>query len=227
MSSRRNGPLLLLAGGAIAAVALTHLLDFGLYGLDYRVFNANLSASWSHVVDAGALVAGAVVCLLGSARLHAQRAAWVGSTVVLGLFAVDELSGLHADIDSVDYGKLVYAPALVLLVYCVWRLTRGGAYRACAQACGALLLASYVIHVLDPHNIARALGWPVGGWGFQIVVALKEGMELAGVLLALWALTGTMIAATRSEHPRHLGWRSRGAPGATRPAATSSRHAGR
>ncbi len=166
-----------------------------MYHLDYRLLNANLSVSWSHVVDAGALAVGAAVCLTGARRRPQQRATWIATAAVLALLFADEVSGLHAQIDAHRYGKLLYAPILVILVSCVWRLTRPTAYFAVAQASAALLLVSYVIHVLDPHKIARALGWRVGGWAFQSVVALKEGTELAGVLLALSALIGTVAVA--------------------------------
>ncbi len=195
---QREGSVL-LAAGAIAAVAFTHLVDFGVYHLDYRILNANLAVSWSHVVDAGALAVGALVCLAGAWQSTRQRATWIAAAVVLILFFADEVSGLHAEIGALREGKLLYAPILMMLVYCVWQLTRGSAYFAVVQASAALLLVSYVIHVLDPHRIARALSWRVGGWAFQIVVALKEGMELAGVLLALSALIGTVAAAAQSE----------------------------
>jgi hypothetical protein len=187
---RWKGPVL-LASGAIAAVGLTHLIDFGVYDLRYTVFNANSDASWSHVVDAGALAVAAVICLVGAWRVPRQRRTWLAIAVLLIAFFADELTGLHTQIGTPRFGKLLYAPVLAVLVYCVWRLMRGGPYLAVARASAALLLASYVVHVLDPHNIARGLGWRVGGWAFQVVVVLKEGMELAGVLLAVLALWGS------------------------------------
>lgn len=182
----------LLVIGAIAAVGFTHLVDFGVYDLRYRIFNANSAASWSHVVVAGTLVIGAAVCVLGAQRSPARRATWIATVLVLApLLFVNAAPAVHSEIDDLNHGRLLYAPLLAVLVYCVWRLTRGGPYFAVVRAGAALLLASYVIHVLEPHNIARALGWVEGGWAFQVVVVLKEGTELAGVLLALLALWGT------------------------------------
>ncbi len=68
--ARSWGWSLLLAAGAVGAVGLTHLVDFGAYNLRYRTLNANSSASWSHAVSAGALAVGAAVCLaaLGGCR---------------------------------------------------------------------------------------------------------------------------------------------------------------
>jgi hypothetical protein len=196
LHSRRTPVLLAL--GALAAVGATHLIDFGVYHLHYRIFDANSAASWSHLLDAGLLAAGAVVCIAGSRRQPAQRATWIATAAILALFFLDEASGLHAAIGTPRFGKLLYAPILAVLVYCVWRLTRRGEHFAVVQASAALLLSSYVIHVLDPHNIARALGWTVEGWAFQVVVAIKEGTELAGVLLALLALCGTAVVGFRT-----------------------------
>jgi hypothetical protein len=193
-----RGGFVLLGAGAIAAVAATHLIDYGVYHLEYEALNANLAVSWSHRVDAAALGVGAVVSLLGARRWPERRATWLATAAMLALFFIDEVTELHTKIGGLNHGKLLYAPLLAALVYCVWRLTRHGAYRAAVQAGAALLVVSYVVHVLDPHHIARALGWPDGGWAFQCVVALKEGTELAGVLLALLALAGTAVSRQRS-----------------------------
>ncbi len=181
---------MLVAAGALGAVAVTHLIDFGVYNLRYTILNANSSASWSHGVTAGALGLGAAVSLAGARGQPERRATWVANAAMLALFFADEISELHTEIGSLSYGKLLYAPILAVLAYCVWSLTRRGAYFAVVRAAAALLVSAYVIHVLDPHNIARTLGWTVGGWAFQVVVAVKEGTELAGVLLALLALSG-------------------------------------
>ncbi len=187
-----------LGAGAIAAVAATHLIDYGVYHLEYEVLNANLAVSWSHKVDAAALGVGTAVALVGARRWPARRATWLATAAMLALFFIDEVTELHTKIGGLNHGKLLYAPLLAALVYCVWRLTRDGAYRGAVQAGAALLMVSYAVHVLDPHHIARALGWQDGGWAFQCVVALKEGTELAGVLLALLALAGTAVAGRRS-----------------------------
>lgn len=114
---------------------------------------------------------------------------------MLGLFFLDEISGVHAQIDSLmGHGKLLYAPILLVLVLCVWRLTAATAHLVSVRAGAALLAASYVIHVLEPHEIARALGWRAGGLAFQVVVSFKEGMELAGLLLVLLALSACAFA---------------------------------
>jgi len=191
--------------GAIAAVGLTHLLDFGAFDLKYRLFDANRVESWSHILDAAALAAGTAVCVAGARRTEKRsgaRRAWAITATVLALFVLDEASGLHSRIGDLHNGKLLYAPILAVLAYCIWRLTRDGNHMAQIRAAAALLVCAYVIHVLDPHRIARTLDWPHEGWAFQIVVALKEGTELAGVLLTLLALMETAAAvADKSPTP--------------------------
>ena len=209
-----TGPSL-LALGALGAVALTNLLDFGAYDMRYAILNANSSASWSHGVVAGALALGAIVCLLGAVRLARRRLAWVLAAAILALFFADEVSGLHAHIDAlssadaVGYGKLLYAPILIGLVVCLARLQIGAAHARTLWAGAALLLASYAIHVLNPHDIARHLGWSADSWPFEITVALKEGFELAGMLVMLAALAGAAFA-------RGAGIERRGRSGARR-----------
>lgn len=189
----------------MVAVAGTHLIDYGVYHLGYGILNANLATSWSHALDAWALAAGAIVCVAGAWRHLHRRAGWWATATMLALFFVDEISGLHTAIGGLYLGKLLYAPVLVLLAFSVWRLTRDCAYTGVVLASAALLVVSYVIHVIDPHRIARALDWRVGGWAFQVVVALKEGAELAGVLLALMALCGAAATANRAGGRRTSG----------------------
>jgi hypothetical protein len=195
MSSRRKWTVP-LALAAIAAVAATHLVDYGVYDLRYWMLNANSPASWSHGVVAGLLGVGAAVCLMGAWRLPQQRVAWVATAAILALFCIGEVSEIHAKIDALS--RLLYVPVLAIMVYCVWRLTRRGAYYTVIGAGAALLVTSYAIHVLEPRNIAEAFGWRAGGWAFQVVVAIKEGTELAGVLLALLALWGTAAAPAQA-----------------------------
>ena len=185
---------MLLAFAAIGAVVCTDLVDFDAYHLRYRILNASSAASWSHAVVAGALAVGATACLAGARRPGHRRAAWITTACLLALLFADEVSGLHSHIDALNHGKLLYAPLLVILGLCVWQLTNDGSRRSGARiGAGLLLMSSYAIHVIEPHNIVHALGWGVGGWQYQVVVTLKEGTELAGVLLALLALCSSAL----------------------------------
>lgn len=183
---------------ALGAVIATDLIDFGIYGLRYSVLNASLSSSWSHRVTTGALALGAAVCLIGARRLPRDRAVWMTTAAILTLLFIDEVSGLHTRIDALSHGKLLYAPLLVVLVLCVWRLTATTEYLACIRAAAVLLLSSYLLHILGPHNIARELGSSEYGWTYQVTVTLKEGFELAGVLLALVAVAGAAFPQKRA-----------------------------
>ncbi len=187
---------MLLSVGAVAAVAVTHLVDFGVYSLRYRIFNANSAGSWSHLAVTLMLGAGAALCLAGARRTTEQRTALLAPAVVFAiLFLLGVSPGVHAAIDSLNHGRLLFAPLLAVVVYCLWRVTRDGEYFSLIRAGAVLLLASYAIHLLEPRGIAGFFGWPVGGWIFQITVVIKEGVELAGVLLGLLALWGTLSAA--------------------------------
>ncbi len=134
------------------------------------------------------------VCAAGAWRARQRRSEWIVSCVLLAAFFLDEVSGLHVQVDALHHGKILYAPALLALVYCVWRLTYARLRLTGALAAGLLLLASYAIHVLEPHSIARVLGRSTSGWAFEVVVSLKEGMELAGLLLVLLALSAAAFA---------------------------------
>jgi hypothetical protein len=151
-------------------------------------------------VDAATLAAGAAIALAALVRRAREPIAWVLLATILALLFLDEISGLHARVDTLDHGKLLYAPLLALLAAAAWRVTRRTAQLSNLRAGAALLLASYAIHVLEPHSIARALGWSANGWAFQSVVATKEGTELAGLLLALLALA--CAAASDGVQPR-------------------------
>ena len=196
-----------LAVFAIASVLATDLVGFGVLHLRYRILDATSSASWSHVLSAGILAAGTAVCLMGAWRLPRERATWLATGAILALFFVDEATELHARIDSLGYGQLLYLPVLLIFVVGLWRLTVGTAQFGSLQAGAVLLLASYLLHVFDPH-IANKFEWTVGSWEYQFKISLKEGLELAGLLLALLALWGAALAR-----------RPRSAASAWRPAA--------
>ncbi len=198
---------LLLAAGAIAAVLFTDLVGIGVFHPRYSILNASSAGSWSHGVAALALAAGAAVCVLGAQRLPRQRAVWVATALILTLFFADEVSGLHASIDAlsyhgVSYGKLMYAPILLVLVLCVWRMMIGSAHLTSLRTGAVLLLVSYLLHLFDPH-IAPQLLWSKAGWVYQVKIGLKEGTELAGLLLVLLAMCGTALAES-DGHPRSV-----------------------
>ena len=183
---------LLLALLVVGLVAGTDLIDFGAYHLRYAILDASTASSWSHRLDAAVLVAGAGLCVMGASRARYRRGTWLALAAILAFLFVDEVSTLHTQIGHLGYGKLLYAPVLAAAVLAVWKLTAGTAFVVALPSALAVLSASYVIHVLGP-GVVRALGWGPSSWAYQLKVGLKEGAELAGLLLALLVLSGAAL----------------------------------
>jgi hypothetical protein len=178
----------LLAGVVVIAVMVTNLIDFGVDDPRIRLLDANVDSSWSHRATSAALAAGAVLALLAAVRSTAQRAWWMATAGILILLCLVEISPAHVQVDRLASGKLVYAPLLVVLVICVWRLLGSSDQAALMWSGLAALFASYTIHIFGM-AVMHALGWGSESWGYQVRAALKEGTELAGwllVVLALW-----------------------------------------
>jgi hypothetical protein len=196
----RRWPLA-VAAVLFVAVLASDLLDFGAYRLRYPLLNAGSPSSWSHDLTPILLAAGAVACLLGARHETGRRATWLATAAVLAFLFVDEITSLHADVDSLSYGKLVYVPALLVVVICMWRLTAGGAHAPNLRVAFGVLLLGYAVHVVGPHVHARGLD--PGGWANQVRVGTKEGAELAGLALALQAVASVALSApTRSARWR-------------------------
>lgn len=189
----RTSQALWVAAAAMAAVLITHLVDFG-SSLGLRVLDATSSSSWSHRADAATIVTAAVVVAIAGWRARVNRGLAAMTTVILGFLGGAEISSLHAQIDQSSVGKAVYAPALLALVFCVWRLTADEAQHEIAVTGLVTLTLSFAIHVLGP-PVLHLLGWGSSGWPYQVKVGLKQGTEFAGWLLVLWALSRTMTAS--------------------------------
>ena len=180
------GPFV-LAGAALCAVLVTHLVNFGSDHLRVRVLDAGSDSSWSHVVIAIALLVATAIGLVGIRRSATQRREWIAATGVLAFLSISELTSLHARIDEMSWGKLVYAPILLVLCLCLWRISDRTEHRLVIRAGIAMLVVSFGIHVFGPH-VVHALGWGTDSWAYQIKVGLKQGTELAGWLLVVWGL---------------------------------------
>lgn len=192
-SVRGRWPLA-LAAALLVAVLATDLLDFGAYHRRYVLLNASSPSSWSHHVTPIVLAAGAIACLLGALRDRSRRTTWSGAALVLAFLFVDEITSLHAKVDSLSHGKLIYVPALLLVVICVWRLTAGGAHAADLRIAATALVLGYALHIVGLH-VVHALGSGTGGWTFQVMVSMKEGAELAGLALALEAVAAVALSS--------------------------------
>ena len=149
---------LAVAAALFVAVLATDLVDFGAYQLRYELLNAGSPSSWSHHVTAVMFAAGAVSCSYGALRDPRRRASWSAAAVVLAFLFVDEITSLHAEVDTLNHGKLLYVPALLLLVACLAQLTAGGAYAANLRIAMVVLALAYAIHVSGPEVHAPGLG---------------------------------------------------------------------
>jgi hypothetical protein len=177
----------------------THLIDFGTEHLRIQLLDANSGSSWSHRLVAATLVAVTAASVRGAWRSAAHRRLWGVTAAILGFLALDEISSLHAHVDQINWGKTLYAPILLILGVCVWRLADGSDQRARLLAGSATLMVSFAIHVFGLHFV-QALGWGTVSWAYQVKVGLKQGTELAGwliVAIGLWrlVLSGPVLAS--------------------------------
>lgn len=153
------------------------------------MLNANLAVSWSHRATAVALALGGGLAALRARRATPGRRWWAATAAVLMLLFVVEVSPVHVEVDRLSYGKLVYVPLLVCLVVCVLRLLGESDQATVGWSALACLVASYAVHVMGPAAV-RVLGWGTDSWAYQVKVGIKEGTELSGWVLLMWALAG-------------------------------------
>jgi hypothetical protein len=182
----------LAAFAALTIEVATHLLDFGLDDLHLRLLDASSEWSWSHMVATVAFASGAAVSVFAARRRRSERRQW---WILAGLFAVlfaDNVTRAH---ETVPHWPLVVLPALAGVAIGVVRLARGTTVFHVAVAGLGLLLASFAIHVLG-HALVHGAGWGADTWGYQIKVALKEGIELAG-----WVLLVPVLVRLALHHP--------------------------
>jgi hypothetical protein len=165
----------------------TNLVDFEADEERIRLLNANLATSWSHRATAAALLFGAGLAAIRALRAGQRRRCWGATATGLIVLLVIEVSSVHVQVDRLSYGKLVYVPLLVCLVVCVLRLLHGSEQMTVLRAALACLMVSYAVHVLGP-SVVRELGWGTDSWAYQVKVGLKEGLELSGWVLLMWAL---------------------------------------
>lgn len=183
-----------VAATAFAAVLVSHLIDFGADDLRVALFNAESDGSWSHVLTAVVVVGATLITLAGARRVARHASLWTISAAILAFISVDEISSLHARIDAMSWGKLVYAPILAVLCVCLWRLSDRTARSLTLRAGIVTLIVSFGIHVFGPH-IVSALGFSQDSWLYQIKVGLKQGTESAGWILVLLGLARQALTA--------------------------------
>jgi hypothetical protein len=187
----------IVAAAGLVAVVVTHLVDFGADDLRIRLLNANSDASWSHLVVAATLVAATAVAIAGATQSRAGWRLCTGLAAILAFLSISEITTLHAEIDRMSWGKLVYTPLLLVLCACAWGLPGLGRGRLVLRVGFATLVLSFAIHVFGPH-VVHALAFNNGSWAYQIKVALKQGTELAGWLLVLLGLWQVLLSDQRA-----------------------------
>jgi len=190
---RSHGGLVAVAALVSIAVLATNLISLGFDNLRTSVINANWEFSWSHDLDTVLLAAGVYAGVRGARASEEQRRLWIATATIIGLFFLDEVSALHGRVGKLD--KLVYAPILVALVVCVWRLTMGTSERWLVTAGVGTLIFAFGMHV-----VAVPALLPIGynTYVYQVAVGFKEGAELAGLILLVGALWRRARAARLS-----------------------------
>lgn len=168
---------------AVGLVVGTNLLSLGLDQLRTSVMNANWEFSWSHDADTVLLAIGVYASLVGARAPGPHRRLWAGTTAILALFVIDEVSALHGQLGNLD--KLLYAPVLAVLVVCVWRLTAETHERALVRWGLGTLVFAFGMHVAGLH-LLRPIGYTT--YVYQAGVGFKEGTELAGFVLLVTGL---------------------------------------
>jgi hypothetical protein len=121
-------------------------------------------------------------------------------------YALDNLTRLHLQVPA---WPVLYAPLLATLAIAATRVTAGTPLAPAIGVGLAALVLSLVIHAVQL-PLGTALGWwPAGDarfelWYYQVVIAVKEGTELAGWVLFAPALAYRGLlpkAALRSRPP--------------------------
>jgi hypothetical protein len=174
-----------IAAAALAAVLVSNQLDLALDRLGVGALNANWEFSWSHDVVRLVLAIGVLIAVTGAWRDPGRRGVWLGTAAIFAVLFLDEASSLHGAISNQAGGKLLYAPLLLALVVCLWRLSAGTRERADLTLGLMLLCASFFMHTVGLHFLRT-----VGYWteAYQAGVGVKEGCELAGLLVVVLVL---------------------------------------
>jgi hypothetical protein len=176
----------------VAVQITTHLVDTGVYHLRVAALDSGLDSSIFGVVSACTL-AGAAACAL--AAYAVTRRVGLG---VLGVALAMLLVANATDLRSHPHGTLLLAPILVVILVglLVASQTAPGRAGAALRAAAALLVVSFVLHVIVP-VLFRRIGVADGSWPFEVKVAFKLATELGGFMLAAFGLAAVAYDASR------------------------------
>jgi hypothetical protein len=176
----------------VAAVHMTlQLVDFGVYDLRVKALDASTDTTLLGVVPSVALGCAALAAIAAALRIRRRALALLAALLCLEL-ALQRFV-LHGGNAGLAATLPLVAAILVLLVREAWRLPEPCG--RCVLLGGALLVTSFVLHVLLP-PLLSAVGYGAGTWPYEIKVALKHGFEIAGWLTVA---TGLAAAARRPD----------------------------
>lgn len=174
---------LLVALVLVALLAVTQLIDFGVFNLRLRALNADKRDSIFGIVSLMAQTALAGAGAWRARALPGRSRAWLALAVlVAGLVLVRGLATYNASVLAVPL-----ACVLFLLCWLTWR--DPVAARTVLWTGLALMVLSLALHQVGPDADASTASDFT--WSYQITGVVKHGGELAGWILAATAvLTG-------------------------------------
>jgi hypothetical protein len=197
----RAGPRHVLVYGVAVAVAVVavqsaaNLIDFGVYDYRFAAVNPNDETSLFAWVGGIAIGFSALVCLVRSYRLPAERRPYLVTGLLLAFVAVENRARFH---EEAVHRPAIYVPLLgALTLALLWLSRRWPAPAKHAVWAGLVALAwSFALHKVAPHLLADA-GYGPGDWPYELKVSLKESGELCG-----WILIATgLVAAAPGRTP--------------------------
>jgi hypothetical protein len=197
---RSDGDRLWAAGIAVAAavvLALTagQLIDFWAYNLRVAALNSATDSSVFTWFGGLAMLVAAVSFSVLAVRVPELRRTCVALAALFAFLLVDNRTQLH---HRLPHGTALLLPVLAVVLVLLLRVGRVAPRRIerLLQAAVICLAVSLVVHVLGPPALA-AVGWHSGDWQYQIKIAVKEGTELAGWILACFGALGLARSARR------------------------------
>ena len=183
---------LLVATAMVAVHAVTQLIDFRVFNLRIRAFNADKHDSVFGLASLLAQAGLAAASWWRGNRAEGHRRAWIAlAAILVGLVLIRGL---------LPYNSKELAVPLVcvfwLLVWLTWRDPR--AARTVVWVGLILMVASLLLHEVGPDaDSSLASDYT---WSYQITGVVKHGAELAGwILLITGVIAG--IADRRTTEP--------------------------
>jgi hypothetical protein len=189
---------LAVAGAVFATETATHLVDFKLLDFRSRILDSQYVWSYSHLAATAMFGAGALACGLGAAARREARLPWLTTSALFAFLCVDGATRLH---DGFSLWPVAYAPLLGALAAGILVISAGSRLAPVARAGLIVLGASLAVHVLG-HAAVQAVGWGPDRWGYQIKVATKEGLELAGWTLLVPTLARLALERRQAQRRR-------------------------